>query len=486
MTTDNDNIEDPGGDVSLKSKTAGTLKWNTIDRVSSQILYAVVGVVLANILSKEDYGVVGILLVFQAFATVFVDSGFGAALLQRKDPDAKDYSTVFWFNAVVSLLIYILLFILAPFLGEWFHNSALPAMARVMFLTFIINGLGIVQTNRLMKRMDVKMIAISNTVGLVVSGVVGVWLAMTGYGAWALVWQSVTLATVKTGWLWITGGWLPAEGFHISSLKKIWKIGLGVFTSSFLNTLCLNIYSFVIGAFYSLGALGVYTQADKWSKMGSASMSQVLTATFVPLLARFQDSGEKFTAYVKRVNSFTAFVMFPFMIGLTVAGEPIFHLLFGNKWDEAIPLFQLLTVRGIFVVLVSLYGNYLLALGYAKTLFTVEVVKDVMIFVAILSTVFFESVELLVWGQLGASVVTYFIVLWLTGRHIGYSVRRMLSDLVPYLFAALIMGAIALALSGLTTYPILQLLLEAAVGLGAYWILIRMTGRWEQVKELIR
>lgn len=475
-----------GGDLSLKKKTAGTLKWNTIDRVSSQVLYAVVGIVLAKILSKEDYGIVGILLVFQAFAIVFVDSGFGAALLQKKDPDNKDYSTVFWFNLFVSVLIYALLFFLSPLLGGWFHSDELPLLSKVMFLTFIINGLGIVQTNRLMKRMDVKMIAVSNVAGLVVSGAVGVWLALEGYGAWAIVWQSISLAAVKTGWLWITGRWLPTAGFHISSLKKIWRIGMGVFSSSFLNTLCLNVYSFVIGAFYSLGSLGVYSQADKWSKMGSASISQVLTASFVPLLAKFQDNGDEFHKYVKRINCFTAFVMFPFMIGLAVAGEPIFHTLFGDKWDEAIPLFQILTVRGIFVVLISLYGNYLLSLGYARTLFTVEIVKDATIFVALLSTVFLKSVELLVWGQLWASVVTYFIVLWLTCRHIGYRVGSMLSDLVPYLIAALIMGAAALLLSPVFSHPALQLLLESTVGLALYYLIIRLTGRWTIVNDLIR
>ena len=157
----------------LKQKTASTLKWNAVDRVSSQLLYAVVGVVLANILTPEDFGLVGALLVFQAFAILFVDSGFGAALLQRKDPDERDYSTVFWFNLAVSVAVYAVLFFCAPLIADIFQGDRrLIPLSKVMFLTFILNGLAIVQTNRLMKRMDVKQIAVSNIIGLTVSGAV--------------------------------------------------------------------------------------------------------------------------------------------------------------------------------------------------------------------------------------------------------------------------------------------------------------------------
>lgn len=170
-------------DASLKQKTAKTLKWNTVDRVLSQVLYAVTGVVLANLLSKEDFGLVGALLVFQAFGILFVDSGFGASLLRRKDVDERDYSTVFWFNLAVSVTVYIILFFAAPLIAMIFQNDRrLIPLSRVMFLTFILNGLGMVQTTRLMKRMDVKQIAVANTVGLTLSGGLGMWLAFEGFG----------------------------------------------------------------------------------------------------------------------------------------------------------------------------------------------------------------------------------------------------------------------------------------------------------------
>lgn len=469
MSRDADAEAGGGQAPSLRRRTARTLKWNTIDRVLSQVLYAVTGVVLANLLSKEDFGLVGALLVFQAFGILFVDSGFGSALLRKKEATRRDYSTVFWFNMSVSVAVYVILFLCAPLIADVFQGDRrLIPLSRVMFVSFILNGLGLVQTTRLMKEMNVRQIAVANTVGLVVSGTLGVVLAFRGYGAWALVWQTVTLAAVKTGWLWATGRWWPELRFSRESLASIWRVGLSVFSSSALNTFFLYIYSFVIGAFYSLASLGVYTQADKWSKMGSASISQVLTASFVPLLARFQDDGENFRRHVSKINRFTGLVLFPVMFGIAATGAPLFHTLFGDKWDAAIPLFQILTLRGVFIVLISLYTNYLLALGYARRLLIVELVKDGLIFVAVMATVWFGSVPLLVWGQLAASAVTYVAVLEIVTRATGMRRRRMLFDLAPYAGAALVAAGVALALMAVTQVPVLRLLVMAGSGAAVY------------------
>lgn len=460
---------------SLKLRTARTLKWNTIDRVSSQVIYAVVGVVLANLLSKEDFGLVGALLVFQAFGILFVDSGFGSALLQKKTPTRDDYSTVFWFNLFVGVCVYVILFFCAPLIADIFQGDRrLIPLGRVMFLSFILNGLGLVQTTRLMKTMNVKQIAVANMVGLITSGAVGVWLAVTGWGAWALVWQTVTLAFVKSAWLWATGRWWPELRFSRESFKSIFKLGMSVFSSSMLNTFFLYIYSFVIGAWYSLASLGVYTQADKWSKMGSASISQVLTASFVPLLARFQDDGPNFRRYVSKINRFAAFILFPVMAGIAAVGTPLFHTLFGTKWDAAIVLFQILTVRGIFVVLISLYNNYLFALGHARKLVAVEVIKDSMVMVAILATVWSGSLSLLVWGQLIASALTYIIVLVIVSHATGVGVRKMLADLLPFAAAALLMAAVCLGVGEMLPSAVLQLLLMMLTGIVVYVLEVKL------------
>lgn len=449
----------------LKQKTAGTLKWNTVDRLASQVLYGVVGIVLANVVSQEDFGLVGALLVFQAFAIIFADSGFGAALLRQKYTSEQDYSTVFWFNLIVSVVIYFILWFCSPLIADIFQkDERLIPLSKVMFITFVLNALAIVQTNRLMKMMDVKMIAVSNVIAQIVGGGLGIGLALGGWGAWALVWQSVCLAAVKTGILWATGRWIPRYWIHMDSFKRIWRIGLSVFSSSMLNTLFLTVYSFVIGAFYSLRSLGVYTQADKWSKMGSASLSQIFTSSFVPLLARVQDNAVDFKRYMQKINRFTAFVTFPVLGGLAIVGEPLFHTLFGNKWDGAIPLFQILCVRGILVVMVSLFGNYMLALGYGKRLFSIELIKDAAIAVAILSTVWFDSVELLVWGQLWASIATFTIVLYMVVKVTGYTLSSFANDFLAFAGITLLMCVGCWLISKLWLSPIVTLLLQIVVG----------------------
>lgn len=462
--------------LSLKTKTLRTLKWSTFDRLSAQVLYAVVGIVLANKLSKDDFGLVGALTVFQALALILVDSGFGAALLQQKDPRERDYSTVFWFNLIVSLAIYAVLFFCAPAIAALFHDARLETMSRVMFTAFVINGLGIIQTNRHTKMMNMRPVAVANVTALVLSGGLSMGLALGGFGAWAIVWQTVSLAVIKTGILWITGKWLPRPFFSRETFRRIRRVGASVLTSSLLNTGCMQVYNFVIGAFYSLPLLGVYTQADRWSRMGSASLSQILTSSFVPLLSGVQDDPENFLRYTRRINRFTAFMTFPFMLWLTAAAAPIFHLLFGHKWDDAIPLFQILMIRGLFAVLTSLYNNFLLARGKSRALIIMEGIKDIPIVVALGATVWTFSLEWLVWGQLAASIVTWGLSVWLTRRSLAISSRLLVADLFPFFAASFAMAVACCFVLLLALHPAVLLLIDLAVGLGVYLLVLRIKG----------
>ena len=431
----------------LKLKTARTLKWNTLDRISSQVLYAVTGIVLANVLTMEEFGLVGAVMVFQAFASLFVDSGFSGALIQRKAPTDTDYSTVLYFNLGVSVLIYCILWLSAPLIDSLFNaGGALVPLARVMFLTFVLNATAIVQTNRLMKQMNVRMIAVSNAVGLVVSGATGIILALQGYGAWAIVWQSIVLSAVKSGLLWATSRWRPQATFSMASLRSIFAVGVGIMTSSFLNTVFQNIYSFIIGTYYNLANLGCYTQADKWSKMGVTSLSQTVTASFLPVLSGCQDDRPRFHRMMAKTNRFTAYVAMPCLVLLVLLSEAIFHTLFGTKWDEAIVLFQLLAARGIFVVLTSLYTTQITAIGAARKLVESEVVKDVLTVAAIIATIPF-GIEWLVGGQVIAAAVCFVYSQWLVARTTGYRVAAMLTEIAPYAAITLISAIPAAAVA---------------------------------------
>ncbi len=463
----------------LKLRTARTIKWNVVDRVSSQVLYAVTGIVLARVLSQEDFGLVGATLVFQAFASLFVDSGFSYALIQRKKPTQLDYSTILWFNIGMATLIYIILWFCAPLIAWCFKNDPrIISLSRVMFLSFIINATAIVQTNRLMKKMDVKMVAVSNTIALIISGAVGIILALTGNGAWAIVWQTITLASIKSFILWITSNWLPSLAFSWKALKSFFNVGSGMMVTSFLNTLFQNIYSFFIGNRVGLVSLGYYTQSDKWSKMGIMSISQILTSSFLPVLSQVQDDPERFSRTTTKMNRFTGYLLLPAIGFLFVMSTPIFHLLFGTKWDPSIILFQLLLLRGVFTVLNSLYNNYIISLGKARLVVSLELVRDGIAIVALIATLPIIAmttpndpvygVKILLWGQVIASAICWIATMIVTAPLSNRTIWNYLADLTPYFIQVVIIMIPMHLLSYLFDNVLILLITQGLTGLITY------------------
>jgi len=474
-------------EADIKLRTARTIKWNVVDRLSTQVLYAVTGIVLARELSQEDFGLVGAVMVFHAFASLFVDSGFSSALIQRKNPTDEDYSTVLWFNTGMAAAIYVGLWFAAPAIADWFKGDVrLIPLSRAMFATFIINALSIVQANRLMKRMDVKMIAVSNAAGLAVGGAVGILMAVGGYGAWAVVWQSVVLSTVKTAVLWFSGRWLPQLRFSWRILRGFFSVGYAVMFSSLLNVVFQNIYSFFIGNRVGMVSLGYYSQSDKWSKMGVSSLSQVLTSSFLPVLSRFQDDSDRFCRAVGKMNRFTAYFLYPAFGLLIVAATPVFHVLFGEKWDPSIVLFRLLLVRGVFTVLTSLYTNYILSLGRSRALVWAEVLRDGVALAAVVMTLPYLALstadnpvfglEVLLWGQILASVVAWVATLAIAVRVSGRSLRLFAADNAPYVVQAAVAVVAAWLLAWIPMPAIVLVMAQAVVGCGVYVALNAMFG----------
>lgn len=463
----------------LKTLTANSIKWNLVDKFATQILYAVTGIVLACILPYDDFGLVGAILIFQAFASLFIDSGFSSALIQRKSPTDNDYSTVLWFNLGVATLIYALLWFSAPFIATLFQNDTrLIPLSRVMFLSFILNASAIVQTNRLMKVMNIKPIAITNSIGLIAGGVCGIYLALNGYGAWSIVWQTVVTAATKSVLLWISNKWVPYFSFSFSSLKSFFKVGSGVMVTSFLNTVFLNIFSFFIGNRLGMAQLGYYTQADKWSKMGIMSVSQTLTSAFLPTLSSVQDNEKRFKRAVTKMNKFTAYILFPTIVLLCLLAEPVFHTLFGTKWDMSIVLFQLLLIRGIFTILIGLYSNYLLSLAKTKLIMTIEIVKDSISLTALFLTlpmlaVTYENdivfgIKVMLWGQIFAALITYIIALSLVCKHTNFSLLQFMSHNVPYISLSVISMIFSYPIVFITNYPIILCALHTIVFASIY------------------
>lgn len=439
------------------------MKWNMLDKLSTQVLYAVTGIVLARLISPAEFGLVGAVLVFQAFASLFVDSGFAAALIQRKDPTEQDYSSVFWFNMLMACGLYVLLYFTAPLIAEWNQGDMrLVPLARVMFITFILNAAGIVQTNRMVKQLTPRPVAIANCLGLALGGVVGIWLAVTRADAWALVWQQVVYSASRTALLWLMVRWRPMWFMSWRILRSFFAVGSGVMLQSFLNTIFLKIYAFIIGNRLGFAPLGIYTQAEKWSTMASASVSQVLTSSFLPALSAVQDQPARLANMTRTVHRSAATVVFPAFGWAIIAATPIFHLLFGSKWDAAIPLFQIFMGRGILVVLVGLYCNYMLSVGRAKLLVVSEVVRDAAAIIALVATLPWLAapggLELMLWGQFAATAITFVVTLCMTAPCIHRTAWAMLLDLLPPLLPAALTLLPALWLVGHIATPLWAIL----------------------------
>lgn len=463
----------------MKRLTAGSVKWNFVDKVSQQALYLLTGIVLANLLTQEDFGLVGAVLVFQAFASLFVDSGFSYALLQRRRPSRLDYSTVLWFNLGVACMIYLVLFFCAPLIACIFQNDPrLIPLSRVMFLSFILNASAIVQTNRLMKKMDVRMVAAANAAGLFAGAIVGIWLAVAGYGAWAIVWQTLTLNAVKSLVLWLTSGWRPLFRFSTGALRSFFAVGSGMMATSFLNTVFQNIYSFFIGFRAGLVPLGYYTQADKWSKMGITTVSQTLTSAFLPTLSEVQDDSGRFCRAAAKMNRCTSYLIFPCMGFLLVMAPQIFHCLFGTKWDFSIPLFRILLLRGVFTVLTANYNNYAIALARTRLVFRMEVLRDgaAMLFLAVTYPWIAATdggdivwgLKVLLWGQLLASVITWGVMIMKTAPLTGRNPFGFLRDSAPYCGLTVVAMGAMWAFTFVISNPWLLLTVQGAVGLSVY------------------
>lgn len=457
----------------LKSKTINALLWNTLDKVFTNIWYAITGIILANILFPEDFGLMGALAIFTAFANIFVDSGFSTALVQREKVTREDYSTVFYFNILISITIYFLLFFLAPVIAGYFGDERLVPLARVVFLSFIFNALGLVQTSILMKSMDMKKYALVNIISLSLSSILTLIVAFAGFAVWSLVIQILSFSLFRLIILWVTSNWYPVLAFSKKSLGRFFNIGSHVLLTSLVNTFFNSAYSAIIGSKYSLKDLGYYSQADKWSKMGTTALSQILGYAIFPALSSIQSDRERMIRVYSKINKVTSYLIFPVFGGMIIMAEPLFHTLFGTKWDASILLFQLLTLRGLFLLLTSSLNNYMTAIGRTKVIFRLEVVKDIIALIAIVCTIH-AGITVLIGGQLVVGALHYALTAVVSGKYTGYAVKRQFVDMLPYMVLTALVACVLILLNMLISNHYILLAIQIVAGGTIYFLLNKL------------
>lgn len=424
-------------DKSLKQKAVSGILWTTAQRFSSIFIQFLSGIVLARLLSPEDYGCIGMLAIFMLLASTFTDGGFGSALIQKKNPTQEDYSTIFYWNVALSIVIYLILFLFAPKIASFYNMELLCPVLRIQGLVVIINAFQVVQIARLNKLFQFKKISIVTLLSSVVSLTTTIVLAYRGFGVWSLVVQNLLMVLVPTLIYWATNKWKPALAFSKKSFKELFNFGVFMFLTTLLSTFVNNVQGLLIGKLYSPSTMGYYSKAQSTEKLAATSLSQVISQVSYPLYAELQDDKERLIGVIKKLALSTAFMTFPLMLLLVLVAKPVFILLYSEKWIPAVPFFQILCIAGLAICLQAVNSQAIAAVGKSKAMFNWSVVKQFTGLGFMLAGFYMFGMKGLLIGMVMKSWLIFLINAALVSRFIGYRLTQQLLDLLPVLLLSL-------------------------------------------------
>jgi O-antigen/teichoic acid export membrane protein len=447
-----------------KQKTVSGLTWSFIDNFSNLGIQFIVGIILARILSPKEFGLLGLITVFIAVSSAFIDSGFSNSLIRKKDCTQQDYSTVFYFNIAASIIFYLLLFVLAVPISSFFKEPQLVNIIRVVGVSLIISSFSLIQRTILTKRVDFKLQTKISIISSILSGVIGIYMAFSGFGVWSLVWKSVLAALFTTILLWLWNHWYPLFLFNFKIFKEHFKFGYKLLLSGLIDTIYKNVYYLIIGKFFSSAELGFYTRAEQFSSLPSSNITGVISRVSYPVLSQLQEKPEKLKDGYKKLIKNTMFITFILMMGMAAVAKPLILTLIGAKWASSIIYLQLLCFSAMLYPLQALNLNMLNVKGRSDLFLKLEIIKKLLaipvIFVAI-----FLGIKAMLIGFIILSFASYFLNAYWSGRLIDYSIKEQVMDIVPSFLLALFMGFIVFGLGYFVPLkPLYLLLLQFSLG----------------------
>ncbi|MBR4341073.1 MAG: lipopolysaccharide biosynthesis protein [Bacteroidales bacterium] len=431
----------------LKHKAASGMVWTFIQKFAEMFVSFVSGIILARLLTPDDYGCIGMLYIFMLIAGSIVDGGFASALIQKKRPTQEDYSTIFFFNLGMSLLMYLILFLSAPAISFFYKMPLLCPVLRVQGLVVIINAFSLIHSNQLRKQFKFRKLAIVSLATSIISFSVTILMAYWGYGVWSLVTMNLLSAFIPTIVYWLTNNWFPLWVFSKESFKELFGFGFYMFLTNIISTFCNNIQGLLIGRFYNSATMGYYSKARSTEEMASTSISNVMSQVTYPLYAECQDDMPMLINVIKRITSSIAYVTFPLMLLLILLAKPVFVLLFSERWLESVPFFQILCVAGIAVCLQGVNYQAIAAVGKSKAMFAWTLVKRAAGLLLMVGGMSLFGIKGLLVGMVMQSWIIYLINAYLVHKYIGYKIYTQLYDLSPIL----ILSAVSCAIAYLTT-----------------------------------
>lgn len=457
----------------LKQQTKRSIVWNAIDKVGFQFVALVVGLITARCLSPNDFGLMGALAIFTALSNILVESGFTSAMVRRANNTDAEYMAVFFFNLLLSLVIYGLLYVSAPFISAYFNMPELLWLSRFLFLAVIFNSVGIVQTIVLTKQLEFKVLSLSSLLSALFSGGITLVLIYFDFGYWALAAQILMQVGFKSLFLWLLSSWKPVSSADFRVIKELFDFSFSLILSSVLVTVVKYVYNLVIGHNFQRQDLGYYSQAFKFHQIPSNVVSGTISGVAYPVLSTLNDDESKQLSYFRKLIRVTAFCIFPVMLGLFVAFDNLVSIILTDKWLPIVPYFRILCVAAILFPLHSMNVSLNTIKGFPKRSFAIEMVRNALVLVSLLFCL--DSITSMLVSFSLTYLVAYFISAFYVSRILPYTIFAQVKDVLPYAAVSVLMAVIMdfVPQIGLGLYPTaaLQLVLGGLFYCSALYIL---------------
>lgn len=427
----------------LKQKAASGIAWAALEKYSTMFIQFISGIVLARLLTPYDYGCIGMLSIFMVLAEAFIDGGFGSALIQKKRPSQEDYSTIFWWNLGMALVMYFILFMSAPAISRFYKIPLLCNVLRVQGLVLFIYAFNIVQRNQLRKKLNFKVLSIVTITTSIISLVITIYMAYKGFGVWALVAQNLISAAIPAIIFWFFIKWRPLLSFSKYSFKELFGFGFYMFLTYLINNFSTKIQGLLIGKIYNPTTMGYYSKAMTTESLASSSITSIMTQVSYPLYAEAQENKEQLGNMIKRLTMTISYITFPLLFILLLAAKPIFILLYSDRWLASVPYFQVLCFAGMGASLTAVNTQPIAAIGKSKIMFTWTLLKRAVGITAVVGGLFLFGMKGLLLGVVFNNWFSYLVNILLVSKHIGYKWTRQLLDLAPVVIVSAIAAIVS-------------------------------------------
>lgn len=467
---------------SLKDKTVKGVAWSGIDNVVQFGVSFVVSIVLARLLSPDDYGLLGLIAVFTAICTAIINGGFTTALIRKKDATDDDYNTSFIVNLGLSLLLYVIIYLCAPFIADFFERQELVNLTRVSSLGMIIGALALVQHTRLTKRIDFKTQTKITFAASIGSGIIGITMAFLGFGVWSLVAQQLSSQTIRTILLWIVNKWIPSLRFSSESFHELFGFGWKMMASGVLDTVWKELYQVIVGKFYSPATLGQYSRAKGFSQLFSSNLTSVIQRVTYPVLSNVQNEKERMISAYRRIIKVTMFITAISMFFLGAISEPLLYCLIGPKWHEAATYLPLICITGSTYPLHAINLNMLQVQGRSDLFLGLEIIKKI-IGIGPLAVCIFYGILPMLYTSILTTIIAYFLNSYFSGKLLGYSSWMQIKDISPSYGLAILVALSVFFLKYLPTSYWVILPIQIIIGCAVFFSICQTT-KMEEYMEL--